>query len=184
MSSIPEFTELQQVIAHLKTLRSRGEIKRWGTWLETSIWFESFIVYLISAGYIDSSEPEVHSQKNKGKKYIRLLLDREQDAQIRKNPIHRDESFVCCVCHKPVEKGSIQIRDHCPFCLHGLHLDIIPGDRASDCLGVLKPHSIQSSNVQNWILYTCQKCNYEFRVRAHPEDDILSWLHMKKHLPK
>ena len=182
MSDIPEFTELQHVIEHLKTLRSRGEIKRWGKWLETSIWFEPFIVYLNQTIQVHSLESEIIPDGIRGKKCIRILLEREQEARIRKNPIHRDESFVCCVCQRFVEKGKIQIRDHCPFCLHGLHLDNVPGDRASDCHGILKPHSIQTTHKQNWIMYICQKCDYKFRVRTHPEDDILTWL--QKHQSK
>ena len=43
MSEIPEFLELQQVIAYLKNLRSRGEIKRWGKWLEKSDWYDGVL---------------------------------------------------------------------------------------------------------------------------------------------
>ena len=46
MSEIPEFLDLQQVIAYLKNLRSRGEIKRWGKWLEKSVWYDDVLTVI------------------------------------------------------------------------------------------------------------------------------------------
>ncbi len=190
MSDIPEFLELQQVIAHLKNLKSRGEIKRWGKWLEKSDWYDDVLTVVcemieskeVSGIENASIQQEKTIQKNiSGKKCIRILLDRSSDAQVRKNPIHRDESFQCCVCKRQVSEGGIQIRDHCSFCLHGLHLDIIPGDRASDCKGLLIPQHVETSNAQTWIYYSCKKCEHSFRVRSHPDDDILSFLSIKNH---
>ena len=51
--------------------------------------------------------------------------------------------FICQNCGKevlPLTDGSY--RNHCPFCLYSLHVDIIPGDRASDCGGIMKPIKI------------------------------------------
>mgnify|MGYP000614625653 CR=1 FL=1 len=197
MSEIPEFLNLQQVIAYLKNLRSRGEIKRWGKWLEKSEWYDDVrqVVYQMTdsntitnldrseevADLEDSSlqEKKIIQKTISGKKCIRILLDRSSDAQIRKNPIHRDESFQCDVCQRQVAVGGVQIRDHCPFCLHGLHLDIVPGDRSSDCKGLLIPKHVEMINAQTWIYYSCKKCEHSFRVRSHPDDDILSFLSKK-----
>jgi len=175
MSEIPEFLDLQQVLAHLKNLRSRGEIKRWGKWLENSEWYDD--VRRVVYEKLESNQ--IENVEISGKKCIRILLDRAGDAQVRKNPIHRDESFQCCVCQRLVAEGKVQIRDHCPFCLHGLHLDIVPGDRASDCKGVLIPQHVETGNAQTWIYYSCKKCEHSFRVRSHPDDDILSFLSKK-----
>ena len=73
--------------------------------------------------YFKLQKEKIIQRTISGKKCIRILLDRSRDAQVRKNPIHRDESFQCCVCKRQVKEGEVQIRDHCPFCLHGLHLD-------------------------------------------------------------
>lgn len=55
-----------------------------------------------------------------------------------------NENFVCLNCGKEVSKhpeGSA--RNHCPFCLCSLHLDaVFPGDRASDCHGIMQPVGI------------------------------------------
>ena len=46
-----------------------------------------------------------------------------------------EESFTCKNCGRlvvPFGAGSDH-RNHCPNCLHSLHVDIEPGDRESDC---------------------------------------------------
>lgn len=70
--------------------------------------------------------------------------------------------FVCDYCYspvKPLENGSY--RNHCPYCLHSKHLDDIPGDRASQCLGLMKPigRTIHSKKgIQ--IIHQCQDCGH------------------------
>ena len=46
-----------------------------------------------------------------------------------------NDSFTCKVCGRlctPQNAGSDH-RNHCPNCLSSLHVDLEPGDRASDC---------------------------------------------------
>lgn len=52
-----------------------------------------------------------------------------------------NDSFICKNCGRlvvPTGAGSDH-RNHCPNCLHSLHVDIAPGDRASDCGGFMEP---------------------------------------------
>ena len=52
--------------------------------------------------------------------------------------------FTCKVCGRlctPENAGSDH-RNHCPNCLSSLHLDIEPGDRASDCGGIMEPITV------------------------------------------
>ena len=44
------------------------------------------------------------------------------------------DSFTCRVCGRLVVSAGAGSghRNHCPNCLHSLHLDIEPGDRAAD----------------------------------------------------
>lgn len=58
--------------------------------------------------------------------------------------IMKNEDFVCQYCGKQVEKHPTgSARNHCPFCLYSLHLDAdFPGDRASDCHGLMRPVGI------------------------------------------
>jgi DNA-directed RNA polymerase subunit RPC12/RpoP len=102
---------------------------------------------------------------------VRALLDRGDAAQVRRNPIHRDEPFACTSCGRDVAIGGVPVRDHCPFCLRGLHVDVVPGDRAAGCGGVLEPLGLEH-RPEIVILYACTRCAHRFAVRAHPDDDL------------
>jgi len=71
--------------------------------------------------------------------------------------------FSCQNCHKdvlPLTDGSY--RNHCPFCLYSRHLDIIPGDRQSDCGGMMEPAQIiYNSNKGYQIVHKCTTCGFE-----------------------
>ena len=51
------------------------------------------------------------------------------------------DSFTCKVCGRPVVAAGAgsDHRNHCPNCLCSLHVDIEPGDRESDCGGIMDP---------------------------------------------
>lgn len=73
--------------------------------------------------------------------------------------IKNDNEFICVNCSKKVEKLKYTSRDHCPYCLHSLHVDIFPGDRANECKGLLKPiNVIVDSKKGKQIVYRCNKC--------------------------
>lgn len=69
-----------------------------------------------------------------------------------------DESFVCNVCASKVSKLGYTARDHCPNCLWSIHVDINPGDRDSDCKGLLKPIGVEKYKDTYKIVYRCTKC--------------------------
>jgi len=69
-----------------------------------------------------------------------------------------DEGFSCLVCGARVEKLGYTARDHCPHCLHSLHVDVNPGDRQSECAGVLEPTGVELNKKGRQILYRCKKC--------------------------
>ena len=152
--------ELHQELISLKT---RGEIKRFAQMIQKDTQLESvFSDMMERSGRVDTTVPV--------KKQIRMYLDRSTAAQIRTNPIFIDESFVCGHCGKDVPIGDVMIRDHCPFCLWGRHLDNIPGDRAADCGGLMRPLSFSVAGGVRWIHYECTQCSHMFRVRSHPDD--------------
>ena len=70
-----------------------------------------------------------------------------------------DENFVCENCGSSVDKLNYTARDHCPHCLYSKHVDIMPGDRANDCHGLLKPIGIEKYKNTYKIIYKCSKCN-------------------------
>ncbi len=71
--------------------------------------------------------------------------------------------FICVNCGKPVTaltNGSY--RNHCPHCLYSLHVDYIPGDRSSDCLGLMRPVSICWHSKKGYqIMHRCELCGSE-----------------------
>lgn len=69
-----------------------------------------------------------------------------------------DEEFICENCGKKVSKLNYTARDHCPFCLYSKHVDILPGDRANSCHGLLKPIDIEKFKNTYKIIYQCEKC--------------------------
>lgn len=69
-----------------------------------------------------------------------------------------DESFICENCNKEIEKLQYSARDHCNYCLYSKHVDIYPGDRANNCLGLLEPMGIEKYKNTYKIIYKCQKC--------------------------
>ncbi|MCL2236487.1 MAG: RNHCP domain-containing protein [Defluviitaleaceae bacterium] len=85
-----------------------------------------------------------------------------------------NSSFNCISCGKYVDaikKGTI--RNHCPFCLRSVHVDNVPGDRANDCHGLMRPIAITSHSAKGWqILHKCEKCGYEGKNRLADDDDM------------
>ncbi|GBF03963.1 hypothetical protein DAERI_010135 [Deinococcus aerius] len=83
-----------------------------------------------------------------------------------------NNGFTCANCGaevRPLQNGSV--RNHCPACLHSLHVDIQPGDRASDCRGVMVPVGVEQSGKKGWvILHRCRKCGFTGRNKAALDD--------------
>ncbi len=83
-----------------------------------------------------------------------------------------DEQFICEHCHKKVEKLEYSARDHCPYCLYSKHVDINPGDRANQCLGLLKPIDVEKFKNTYKILYECDTCHMQHKNIMAIDDDI------------
>ena len=85
-----------------------------------------------------------------------------------------NNAFTCAHCAREVQalqNGSV--RNHCPHCLHSLHVDIDPGDRASDCHGLLEPIGVDSSGKKGWIIvHRCAKCGAIKRNKAALDDPL------------
>jgi len=81
-----------------------------------------------------------------------------------KNFIRKVEDFRCEKCGEMVEGDGYT--DHCPNCLWGKHVDLdLPGDRASDCGGLMKPIEAIYTKGRFRIHYRCIRCAHEFWVR-------------------
>lgn len=84
----------------------------------------------------------------------------------------RDEEFICEKCNKKVDKLVYSSRDHCPYCLYSKHIDINPGDRLNNCLGLLKPIDIEKYKKTYKIIYKCEKCGQIHKNLIAIDDDM------------
>ncbi len=95
--------------------------------------------------------------------------------------VKNDNGFVCANCGKQVEKLGITSRNHCPYCLHSLHVDIIPGDRANTCKGLLVPIAIENNPKKGYVIvFRCQKCGSIVKNKSAPDDDFDKLLEISK----
>ena len=84
-----------------------------------------------------------------------------------------DSGFICASCGKEVLPLGYTSRNHCPFCLCSLHLDINPGDRASDCGGLLEPVSALPDPKKGYIIISkCRKCGEIRRNKSAHEASV------------
>ncbi len=84
-----------------------------------------------------------------------------------------DSGFVCASCGKEVLPLGYTSRNHCPFCLYSLHVDINPGDRASDCGGLLQPISAEIDPKKGYVIVSrCKKCGAVRRNKAANEASV------------
>ncbi len=84
-----------------------------------------------------------------------------------------NESFICAHCGHQNEPAPKTCRNHCQKCLCSLHVDRdTPGDRLSECGGLLKPVGIevQGSEMQS-ILFQCEKCGKMGKNKIAEDDD-------------
>lgn len=99
----------------------------------------------------------------------------------RKKSIHKvsnkrkpcNKAFICKVCGRlirPDGAGSGH-RNHCPYCLSSLHLDIQPGDRAAGCGGIMEPIAVWVRKSGEWaIIHRCKSCGTLHSNRVAADD--------------
>ena len=84
-----------------------------------------------------------------------------------------DNGFICVNCAKEVEPLKYTSRNHCPYCLHSLHVDVMPGDRANECKGKLVPiQTLPDAKKGFIIIFKCEKCGEIVRNKTANDDDM------------
>lgn len=83
-----------------------------------------------------------------------------------------NETFTCLNCGKTVLPHRTSSRDHCNYCLVGMHVDIDPGDRMNLCQGTLVPIGLLIKNGKRQIVYKCKKCNEQVKCIVAPDDSF------------
>ena len=85
-----------------------------------------------------------------------------------------NDTFTCKVCGRvctPQNAGSDH-RNHCPNCLSSLHVDEEPGDRASDCGGIMEPVAVWVRKGGEWaIIHRCKRCGKLSSNRVAADDN-------------
>jgi hypothetical protein len=164
----------KRVAALLDAVRTRADCKRLGAWLdgEGRALREPLLADARRRG-VDLPEDAASWP---GKRLLRRARGAEAPARERRNPIRIDEAFRCQHCDRDVPPGISRVRDHCPWCLRSLHVDVVPGDRAAGCGGVMDPFALElGGRAEAVIRYRCRLCGYEHRNRAaldvQPADD-------------
>ena len=84
-----------------------------------------------------------------------------------------DSGFICENCKREVLPLGYTSRNHCPFCLCSLHVDVNPGDRANPCRGALRPIRTEPDPKKGFVvIHRCEKCGEIRRNRAAHEAKV------------
>lgn len=89
------------------------------------------------------------------------------------------DSFTCKNCGWIVtpEGAGSNHRNHCPNCLHSLHLDVEPGDRQADCGGLMEPVAVWVRKNGEWaIIHRCKRCGALSSNRVAGDDSSVKLL--------
>ena len=84
------------------------------------------------------------------------------------------DSFPCTQCGRRVVSAGAgsDHRNHCPNCLSSLHVDIEPGDRASDCGSLMEPVAVWVRKNGEWaIIHRCRRCGKLSSNRVAADDN-------------
>jgi rubrerythrin len=82
----------------------------------------------------------------------------------------KKEDFTCEHCGVFVIGNGYT--NHCPQCLWGKHVDVFPGDRASECGELMRPAGFTMKKQQFVIIHKCVKCGYIGKNKIAPNDNI------------
>ena len=78
------------------------------------------------------------------------------------------EDFICEMCGATVHGNGYT--NHCPKCLTSKHVDIMPGDRACDCGGLMPAIGLDTKNGEFVLIQKCEKCGYVRRNKIWEDD--------------
>ena len=103
-------------------------------------------------------------------------LDRERRKRFRKPD--GSKTFRCRHCRTmvgPTLSGG-KHRNHCPLCLHSLHVDgKMPGDRSCDCRSLMAPVGLYARpSGEQVIVHECLGCGFKRFNRVAADDNPLA----------
>jgi len=96
----------------------------------------------------------------------------------------RNEDFTCLNCDRQVEKTKSSYRNHCPFCLASLHVDVFPGDRLESCHGIMDAVALNQKHGEWIIKHRCRTCGKEQNNKTAKDDSKEALLDLAKNSAK
>ena len=93
--------------------------------------------------------------------------------------------FTCGWCATLVPANTDgHYRNHCPFCLWSLHVDDVPGDRASECRQLMEPVGLVEKSGKGWqVVHRCTACGHHQPNRLVREGESPDDLDLVLRLP-
>lgn len=109
---------------------------------------------------------------------MKLYNINERKRRKSRNTIYA-ANFTCKHCGMQVPNSAYGTlnRNHCPFCLWSIHVDLRVGDRANFCKGKMEPIAIWIKNDGEWILiHRCTNCGVvkTNRIAGDDNEELLS----------
>jgi len=92
----------------------------------------------------------------------------------------RKEDFVCEHCNFTIIGDGYT--NHCTKCLWSKHVDIAPGDRLAECMGLMEPVALKQESVGYTLVHRCKKCGHEKKNRGSEQDDFEALVELSRHL--
>lgn len=91
----------------------------------------------------------------------------------QKSASNNKKGYKCANCGKfvPFKVWGSRHRNHCPFCLYSLHVDIMIGDRRNKCRGLMQPigRSVKADG-EEMLLHKCLLCGAIRKNRVAGDD--------------
>jgi len=84
-------------------------------------------------------------------------------------------NFICSKCGQKVslQAPGTKNRNHCPFCLYSLHVDIEIGDRQGQCKGLMQPVArTLKKDGEEVLIHKCLKCGQIRKNRIAGDDSF------------
>jgi rubrerythrin len=79
------------------------------------------------------------------------------------------EDFVCEKCGQSIKGNGYT--NHCPNCLWSKHVDNFPGDRESNCGGMMEPIDVIHETGEDRLVHKCLKCGHIKRNKMSLDDN-------------
>lgn len=90
----------------------------------------------------------------------------------------RAEDFQCEHCGASVSGNGYT--NHCFQCLYSKHVDVFPGDRKAECLGLMEPVLLAREHGEEKLTHRCLVCGYVKKNRTSEEDSFEALLSLAR----